>query len=770
MGIRKWLTPKELRSFFFIPVKILGLGHYWKKGFEPLLTRVLTLWRNNGSTFVVQYLSEVSKVLVCWAGNEKYVPTVKSATVSVTRQGLPGIIPVILRSIILQLKTNDSIGSRIVFRAVLTVLSCYRVIGCYPKFKLDSIVSGFTGVSPTIPKEELRLFCNTLPKVLTLSGIPNLKKINESSGPNYAKATWGSPLDAIAFGYKPLVWFNFIRHCYLLGYWQVALWQSLLMFCFMPSIMVLNLFNLGPGKLILGRLVPLKEARGKVRIIAIGDWWTQCILLPLESAIFSILRSIPQDGTFSQGSPLAALIERTARTGNKLQSFDLSSATDRLPLTLQIDLLNLLGYPGDSWGNVLDREWMYKSDKDSTPIAVKYAVGQPMGLHSSWAMLALTHHAIVQVSARRAGISGWFVDYALLGDDICIAHPDVAIFYLSIMKQLGVEINMGKSHVGSVAEFAKRWVHVHYGDLSPLGAGNILLAVRNYWNCASLYKEAVERGLGDIISLARNTMEVMPLLRRKVSGQVLLASKLLVAKPEFGKDIRGPLSVRALELWLSLIFPYKVKHLIDVVYSAFRREFTAATATAYQQYNTQERRFFRHWTNFPILDGGFVSFNSRGKHIGPSWANHLLAIWDWKASWSVTIITMVRHSLSTLLLRVSPAYYAYMSIPNPHDELWLMANDLPWQRPTTVNELAEILVDMRNKEESLSVGTRPDWSDPIMEPRPKDAQIKFLKRMDFELITWYGSGPRSLVPIAPPIEVKLSARDQALLDDGWEIV
>lgn len=32
---------------------------------------------------------------------------------------------------------------------------------------------------------------------------------------------------------------------------------------------------------------------------------------------------------------------------------------------------------------------------DDLPESVTYAVGQPMGALSSWAMLALTHHAIV---------------------------------------------------------------------------------------------------------------------------------------------------------------------------------------------------------------------------------------------------------------------------------------------------------------------------------------------------------------------------------------
>jgi len=89
---------------------------------------------------------------------------------------------------------------------------------------------------------------------------------------------------------------------------------------------------------------------------------------------------------------------------------------------------------------------------------LKYSVGQPMGALSSWGMLALTHHVIVQVAAERAGIRKLFLDYALLGDDICIADKDVASQYLLIMSGLGVEINLSKSLQSStgVVEFAKR--------------------------------------------------------------------------------------------------------------------------------------------------------------------------------------------------------------------------------------------------------------------------------------------------------------------------
>jgi hypothetical protein len=47
----------------------------------------------------------------------------------------------------------------------------------------------------------------------------------------------------------------------------------------------------------------------------------------------------------------------TVKTGGKrLQSMDLSAATDRLPVVLQEKILNILGYEGTVWKKVLDRE------------------------------------------------------------------------------------------------------------------------------------------------------------------------------------------------------------------------------------------------------------------------------------------------------------------------------------------------------------------------------------------------------------------------------
>jgi hypothetical protein len=64
---------------------------------------------------------------------------------------------------------------------------------------------------------------------------------------------------------------------------------------------------------------------------------------PLHKWIFSILRNIPQDGTFNQMSPIISLQDRFSNKPKGLfSSIDLSAATDRLPISLQKVILKVL--------------------------------------------------------------------------------------------------------------------------------------------------------------------------------------------------------------------------------------------------------------------------------------------------------------------------------------------------------------------------------------------------------------------------------------------
>jgi len=111
-------------------------------------------------------------------------------------------------------------------------------------------------------------------------------------------------------------------------------------------------------------------------------------------------------------------------------------------------------------------------------------------------VFALTHHVLLQFAARSSGHNQWFSDYAILGDDICIADKSVADSYFLIMTTLlGVEINLSKSLASTrgVMEFAKRLVSPEF-EYSPLGAKNIVLCLKDRIHLPSLFLDAVVKG------------------------------------------------------------------------------------------------------------------------------------------------------------------------------------------------------------------------------------------------------------------------------------
>lgn len=267
---------------------------------------------------------------------------------------------------------------------------------------------------------------------------------------------------------------------------------------------------------ILGKLGTKKEAAGKVRVFAMVDPYTQWILRPLHEAIFKLLKWIRQDGTHNQVKPLEVLLRRQSalkeqnrapgdqltgwyRLGTAypprtyaLYSFDLTAATDRLPLLIQIALLVPVVGPelAQAWGTILVGREYYIFLKDEYGVGqltpMKYSTGQPMGALSSWAMLALTHHCIVQWAWYRVCTQdrrkwSWYPDYAVLGDDVVIMGGRVADAYVTIMNGLGVEIGGHKSLVsrnGSTLEFAKR-TFFHGKDVSAVPLPELLVARRN---------------------------------------------------------------------------------------------------------------------------------------------------------------------------------------------------------------------------------------------------------------------------------------------------
>lgn len=87
-----------------------------------------------------------------------------------------------------------------------------------------------------------------------------------------------------------------------------------------------------------------EEAAGKLRIFAMLDPWTQSVLYPLHAYLFKILKLISNDGTHDQSAAVrrAIIKARQPQVRGIVNSFDLSAATDRLPVILQRSLLEYL--------------------------------------------------------------------------------------------------------------------------------------------------------------------------------------------------------------------------------------------------------------------------------------------------------------------------------------------------------------------------------------------------------------------------------------------
>lgn len=238
-------------------------------------------------------------------------------------------------------------------------------------------------------------------------------------------------------------------------------------------------------RLVLGRVHQIPEPAGKVRVVAMATWWVQVLMYPLHRILYSLLRTIHQDGTYDQGGPLRPLLKEIKRrlTHNgaaNVFSFDLKAATDRFPIWWQVEVLTRISDNrrfSEAWRDLLVHHPYFTHGIGVTPrgAALKYGSGQPMGVYSSWAMFSLCHHLLVQQAAHQTGWVGWYPWYALLGDDIVILGETVAARYKVLCSDLGVTIGLAKSLESSNGsfEFAKRF-YFRGEDCSPT-------SIREYW-------------------------------------------------------------------------------------------------------------------------------------------------------------------------------------------------------------------------------------------------------------------------------------------------
>jgi hypothetical protein len=208
-----------------------------------------------------------------------------------------------------------------------------------------------------------------------------------------------------------------------------------------------------------GRLHLLAEGGGKTRVICIPDIWTQSVLKPIHQYLMNCLRRMPCDGTFGH-EVLGNKVKKFTKH-RQLFCFDLTAATDRFPLEIQKAALKpLLGDLVHEWSDLLvNRTFTFKSKE------IRYKVGQPMGLLTSWAAFSISHHIIINYCKNDKSF------YAMIGDDVAISSVEGARKYKALMKDIGVSINDTKSLIPksniNVAEIAKRQF-IAGNEISPV--------------------------------------------------------------------------------------------------------------------------------------------------------------------------------------------------------------------------------------------------------------------------------------------------------------
>lgn len=493
-----YMWAQECLHYNGVKVSLVGLQH-----FVPLVTYLTYLLKHNGALTVTQVMKIHLYCLYSYLAGNPVSSTVPLGHGTRLRKGLPKSWGVTLRSLVRQNNLNY-------IRVVASVLNLYRAMFAGMKQPdVSSIVKPHPTLSGEIWEEFKAFASGIFPRYIAeKAGYPagrlprfkyktGLGLFPRTAGPNVSGAAFGSLiLDAKAWMARGqdnhvLRWFllngdntmaSLLRLLSIEDHWgPQGLGIGVMANRWPPQMYkrtnegdqpLVPLDRDGNPVPILGRLHAINEPAGKVRVVAITDYFTQVALSPVHKFIFKILELLREnDATFDQDGTTQAYFEKGL---SPHWSFDLKAATDSIPIALYREVMTpLFGVDelgrakATLWIKILtDRDWLSPS-RDGR--MYKYGTGQPMGALSSWASMALVHHAILQFAHYRVKGLKWFTDYLILGDDIDIAtSKDVADSYKEVCAAFSIPIGLAKSlqSDSNCFEFANRRF-TPQGDVSP---------------------------------------------------------------------------------------------------------------------------------------------------------------------------------------------------------------------------------------------------------------------------------------------------------------
>jgi hypothetical protein len=288
--------------------------------------------------------------------------------------------------------------------------------------------------------------------------------------------------------------------------------------------------------------------------------------------LFRILKELHlNDATFDQ----QGFVDRYHAMGFAPHwSFDLSAATDSIPLGLYVECLSpFLRQEGETYEKARERALLWSQIMTNREFGIpdpkkgeighvnnqilyrriRYGTGQPMGAFSSWGSMALVHHCLVQFAAwlneqppvvgktRTQNVAKWFTTYGVLGDDVDIACcGTTASNYQVACAGFQIKIGLAKSlrSEGNFFEFANQRF-TEEGNISPLSFMEELTSSTS-WNRRVEYANRItarfgrtsnELNLVRLVVTARQWSLLIPELTGYRPGLLLRLLKFILLNP-----------------------------------------------------------------------------------------------------------------------------------------------------------------------------------------------------------------------------------------------
>jgi hypothetical protein len=355
-------------------------------------------------------------------------------------------------------------------RYSLSLARCWEEFKIPPEYLTDTITNKSSSEKDLI--DDICSFIDTWPGVNIL---PELKPgnfvLSNKAGPN-GPATLTCLQDLAA----------------LRGPGQGRLYDSVkeMLKISIPFLELSNYDTSSMPKGIHSKLVLLQDKFGKTRVIAIADYFSNLALSCIHKSFMYALQRMRGDVTYLQNE-IPNLIKGL---GDHLYSSDMTAFTDRFPIELETHVIKAAYGERISqlWRSILTDRLFYH------PLgSVKYEVGNPMGVLSSWPVSTFTHHVVKRYCAYKMHLKDY--EYLILGDDTLDTDKGVYDLYLSVIKRLGVSISESKctQSTQGYAEFAKR-LFTPNGECTGLPI-HILDGVNKYpEQVIELYRICISRG------------------------------------------------------------------------------------------------------------------------------------------------------------------------------------------------------------------------------------------------------------------------------------